>query len=828
MDNQAKKTKNSPSKINPFKDYFELDTKENDPLQNSISYFSKEYFGNKIGEKDSKETAIEAKIYKELNEENYPKRKLSIYISSKEVKKIKLEQSLREQGILTSETENHLILRKMPEIPEKKYKEIKNKLLDKNTFNNLYDQLQKVNIEFKDPECHISIGGISPLSYLIKKNYKFDKQKEKEMKDKFKILEPYVYNFRTIFGDGNCFYRAVMFRYLEILVLGKKIDILKKVVIDVMESFKSEELQKRKIIINKDIEPELTFKLLFLIIDLLEKDNIMEAYKILFKCFSTCRKFDYAIILYFRYILYDYIRKNENKIYLESFPISIGNLLPSQYETDNGDFLFKEFYENYLLKFYTDAEKIIVYLAPFVLGIEINVVVYDIESDIFQKFIFEGKSEIKTDEIISLINKRNHYEIIYNKNDEEKNKKFFEIFENNMERNISFSEETMDNNDDDNDFRLLKTFTDIDINKEINSQEQNNNNIKENNNDKNNQNNNKNDKINNNIINSEMKNNNINNEENNDKNKKKQEKNDNKGINEIFKKDGNNKIDDKEKNINKEDSDKNEKSKINNDEINKKDEKQNINSEKNKINNNEKIKNNEKEKSIINQKVEIKKDDKEKNKIDKNEKNKINNINEKNKNEKNINNNINGINKIDKNKNNNINEKNKIDKNEKNKNEVHHSKINENINNIHKNNLNPVNNNINDSNKKNKNIINNDINNQVNSSSNLKNKLAIFDINKNNNIQLKPINKNNLKNINYSIEEQNKNIKNNKIKVINEQTKNKKEEQNNTKKNGKRKKSKKKSGERENNNNKINIVNLEFKINNNQGKDNTKVNKKKK
>ena len=129
MDNQAKKIKNSPSKTNPFKDYFELDTEENDPLQNSISYFSKEYFGNKIGEKDSKETAIEAKIYKELNKKNYPKRKLSIYISSKEVKKIKLEQSLREQGILTSETENHLILRKMPEIPENKYKEIKNKLL---------------------------------------------------------------------------------------------------------------------------------------------------------------------------------------------------------------------------------------------------------------------------------------------------------------------------------------------------------------------------------------------------------------------------------------------------------------------------------------------------------------------------------------------------------------------------------------------------------------------------------------------------------------------------------------------------------------------------
>ena len=485
MDHQTHKTKNSPSKENPYKSYFELEEEDNSILLKSVSFFSKEYFGKRVGEKDSKETALEVKINKQLNEQKYPKRKRSIYISSKEIQKIKLEQSLRDIGVLSSETKNHLITRKLPEISEKKYNEIKKKLLDKEHLNKLYEQLQNVNIDYKNPECNISIGGISPLSYLIQKNYKFDRQKEKEMKDKFEVLEPYIYNFRTIFGDGNCFYRAVMFRYLEILVFGKKIDVLKKVVFDVMESFKSEELKKRKIIIKKDIEPELTFKLLFLIIHLLEKGQTMEAYKILFKCFSNCRQFDYAIILYFRYILYDYIRKNENKIYLESFPISIGNLLPSQYETDSGEFLFKEFYENYLLKFYTDAEKITVYLAPFVLGIEINVVVFDIEGDILQKFIFEGESEINNDEIISLVNRRNHYEIIYSKKDEEKNKKFYEIFENDIDKKISFPDELKgNNNEDDNDFRLLSDDKNIQLENENDSKEQNNQNIKEDKNNK--------------------------------------------------------------------------------------------------------------------------------------------------------------------------------------------------------------------------------------------------------------------------------------------------------------------------------------------------------
>ena len=429
--NQSIKPKKNQTKNNPFKEYFQIDEEENKMLQNSFTLFSGKYFGNIIGEKEFKETAIEAKINRQLNGKIFLKRKTSIYISSKEIKQIKLEQSLRDIGVLKTKEEEgeNLTLRKLPELSDKKYIEIKNTIIDKDTFTNLYDQINNTNIDLKNPDCNISIGGISPLTYLIEHFYKFDKNNEKEMKVKYDLLKPYIYCYRTIYGDGNCFYRAAIFRYLEIIVLNKDIAILKRIVFDVMKSFTSEELKSRRIILKKDIKPDLTFKILFLIIDLLEKNMIPEAHQILFKSFSTCRNFDYAIILYFRYILYDYIKKNENKIYLESFPIKIGNLLPSQYETDSGDFLFKEFYENYLLKFYTDAEKIIVYLTPFVLGMEINVIVFDLESDTLQKFIYEGKSEIKNDNIISILNKNNHYEIIYTKNEEEKHKNYYLIFE---------------------------------------------------------------------------------------------------------------------------------------------------------------------------------------------------------------------------------------------------------------------------------------------------------------------------------------------------------------------------------------------------------------
>ena len=51
-----------------------------------------------------------------------------------------------------------------------------------------------------------------------------------------------------------------MFIYLEILILNEKIDNLRNVINDVVNSFISEELKKRTKINNSDVKPELTFK----------------------------------------------------------------------------------------------------------------------------------------------------------------------------------------------------------------------------------------------------------------------------------------------------------------------------------------------------------------------------------------------------------------------------------------------------------------------------------------------------------------------------------------------------------------------------------------
>ena len=155
----------------------------------------------------------------------------------------------------------------MKDITEEQYAELKNKVIDNELLNQLYDYINNINLDYKNPNSNISIGGISPLSYLIELYYKFDKNEEKNMSDKYNLLKPYIYNYRTIYGDGNCFYRAAIFRYLEILVLNKNIKILQKFIFDVIQSFSTEELQKRKNILKEDIKPELTFKILFIIVD---------------------------------------------------------------------------------------------------------------------------------------------------------------------------------------------------------------------------------------------------------------------------------------------------------------------------------------------------------------------------------------------------------------------------------------------------------------------------------------------------------------------------------------------------------------------------------
>ena len=412
---------------NQKNDYFSNDFNENNIIDNNIyqsvnpEFFQKK---NSIHEIES-ETALESKLGKSLLE----RRPSQLLLSSKSLSKYR--DSLKSIINLDTKSVQNITVRELPKVSQETYEKFKSSITDQDTLDKLFNNLTQSNCNFKNIECGNSVGGLTPLTYLVESSFSMNFKKAKEINGKYNMLKPYIYNYRTINGDGNCFYRAAMFRYLEIIVLNKQIEYLQNITYDVYNSFNSEELKSRLIIGNINIKPTLTLNLLILITDLLKKGDILSAHQILIKSFCICRKFDYAIIFYFRYILYDYIKKNEEKTYLKSFPIKLGNLLPSQYETEDGKFLYELFYSNYLLKFYTDAEKIVIYLTPFVLGIPLNVIIFDdCEEEILQNFKWEEGKGLNLDGEIYLLNRKNHYEIVYTKKDNEKYKNIFQYYEN--------------------------------------------------------------------------------------------------------------------------------------------------------------------------------------------------------------------------------------------------------------------------------------------------------------------------------------------------------------------------------------------------------------
>ena len=366
-------------------------------------------------------TVLDEKIKRNICSKGFDVRKIKTFVNHNDIDVNDIEKNNIEENT------NFLKIREIPEVSEEDFEKMKYNLLD----DKYLEELQNFIIDFKYPlnssNSTIAVGALFPLERLIEYAFNNDFEMVNEMNSKYNLYEEYIFNYRTIKGDGNCYYRAAMFRYFEIIILNKEISLLRKIIIDMKNSFNSEEIMSRKEIkMNTVFKAELPLKIMIIILNLIQKGDVELAHLVFLKSLLICPIFDYGLIFYFRYIIYIYIKDNEDKLYLQSFPIKIGNLLPSKYETEEGEFLFNSFYQNYLLKMFMDAEKIIVYLTPFILGINLDIIIFDDESEIIKKINYEGNPKYSFAEKIFLMNRKNHYELIYTKKD---NKKYEDIFE---------------------------------------------------------------------------------------------------------------------------------------------------------------------------------------------------------------------------------------------------------------------------------------------------------------------------------------------------------------------------------------------------------------
>ena len=364
------------------------------------------------------ETILEQKIKKLKNSTKNSDESFSLFIQMEDLTALNDMNDKLNITIQDKQKEDYLYVRKFPKYSENDFQNIKNNVyigLDK-----IRNSLFNINTNYTQFDQNKKVGPLTPLSFVIESTYQFKPEYCNEMQKKYDRLKKNILYFRTIYGDGNCYYRATIFRYIELLILNKKIDTIKSLIIDIFYSFQTKEIQSRLYIGNEMLNSKLIIQIMIIILELVENNRIAEAYRAFYNSILFSKIFDYSLILYLRFIIYIYIKNNEKKLYLESFPVLIGNLLPSIYEK-NGVFDFNSFYENYLLKMFQFAEKIVIYLTPFVLGIDLNVVLFDDnEKEIVKKFGFAGKSDLSINDTIFILNRIGHYENIYSIEDNQK------------------------------------------------------------------------------------------------------------------------------------------------------------------------------------------------------------------------------------------------------------------------------------------------------------------------------------------------------------------------------------------------------------------------
>ena len=278
---------------------------------------------------------------------------------------------------------------------------------DTNNLMNLKNTI--INLNLPNPESipRPAIGKFTFLTKLIEQYYNFDSNKKTLMKNKYSLLSQDIFKYRSIRGDGNCFYRAVIFSFIEQIILFNEINMFKNLIIDIKNCFNDYYL--------RNFRSDLIQKILVLCYIALNKGKIEQSYEIFVKAILNNSQFDQGLIMYLRFCIFRYIKENENKLYSNEFPVKIGNLLPAEYETEKGDFLFEKFYSEFLLKMGKDAEKIVIYLTPFVLCVKLEIVMFDIENDFRKVFNYYGNNPFNKQLSIVLSNKKNHYELIYTK-----------------------------------------------------------------------------------------------------------------------------------------------------------------------------------------------------------------------------------------------------------------------------------------------------------------------------------------------------------------------------------------------------------------------------
>ena len=281
------------------------------------------------------------------------------------------------------------------------------------------------------------VGLMENLEYYIKN--RFDILKNLNYNPElFENFKKTFHMYRLIGGDGNCFYRAVIFSYLENIIYDKNKDLLLRLIYDVKQTFKISEY--KLILESNNIKKENTIFGLYLIYKILFEDykiflneksqESFTAQNFLFCLINIDKFFDLGLILFLRFKIKGFIEENKEKLYSQQFSVRMGNLLPEKYEIKNDQFDWDNFYKEKVLKLYSEAENIIIYVIPYILKVDLKIYTYGIGNTIEEQFK-EIKCFLDNKYSLSVFYRNMHYEVMYSKEFYDKNLLIIKKNENN-------------------------------------------------------------------------------------------------------------------------------------------------------------------------------------------------------------------------------------------------------------------------------------------------------------------------------------------------------------------------------------------------------------
>ena len=328
--------------------------------------------------------------------------------------------------------------------------------LDKNKLNHLKSEIEKSSLEncyknYNPFHNKYPIGFLSSLSYMVDYTFLGENVDIESRKNETNELTAYMYKFRSIKGDGDCFYRGLIFSILENIVFNNNIMEMKELLILYHEKINiNNQLINEKDYLQriKTMNINIVSEILYILITQMENE-IKKAYEILLKVFLFCPEFDFGIIYFTRYLIYEYISANEDKIYSKDNPLEVGCLLPDEYIIDKGEkneYLFEDYYATHLMVPKTFAEKIVLYVVPFIFNISMNVLVYDygnngVKSQIQEKkFLNENDEKTYFQSQVNLLFRKLHYDIYYKYLYYEDYKTYLDILINEQEDLLLFQE----------------------------------------------------------------------------------------------------------------------------------------------------------------------------------------------------------------------------------------------------------------------------------------------------------------------------------------------------------------------------------------------------